>query len=395
MKHFRVESRTAPLVWVLWSCTAPLAESSETVIGRDGDDSSSEEESGASRSLQDGSEVAESAPGQELPGEVLVVEVPDEGRGYVDLAHVEQVEIEDAQDSTAWDIVFDGWDIYTNSGPSGPGQAAAFGPNDASDFLSGQDPSVPFMREDTSGGAFTDWYYYDDETHSLWSRLHTYGIRDGEELFKIQILSYYGEQRGAPVSALYSLRYAPVDDHGSGEIVELQGVDATAGGTGGGDAEPSGCVDLGKGEVLLLSPDEKAKSEAWDICFRRDTITTNGGAAGPGNVTGVDLNADETEEETLEQLQELTSESELERFSGIDFDDLTASDLSYESDGPVSIFGDVWYQGEGEGVEPAEASWLVQAADGKERFLIVISAIDVDDDGDKSIEVRIRPLARD
>ena len=369
-------------------CTDPLAESSgdtEMELGEASTDGREELTGPEPTSLNDV---------DELPGTSLMVEVRPGEQGYVSLEDAEQVEIVDAQASRDWDIVFDDWNIYTNSGASGPGQCAAFGPIDALNFLFDDEPAVPFMRQDTPGGAFTGWYFYEGASHSLWSRFHTYGIDDGEHLYKVQITSYYGEEEGAPVSALYSMRYAMVEEDGSRDIVELD-VDGTAGGPSVSDDMPSGCVDLSEGEVLMLTPEASAKSRDWDICFRRDTITTNGGIAGPGSVSGVDLQAADIDDETLEGVQARTSASELSRFEAIDYEALTADHLSYEPEGPVSIFADNWFEGEDDDIEPLSASWLVQAADGDHRFLMVIYDIQIDSDGIRSIEVLSRPVAVD
>ena len=76
---------------------------------------------------------------------------------------------------------------------------------------------VPFLVADTAGGTFLGWYAYDGGTHTLYSRYHVYALRSGDQLYKLQLLGYYGDVAGAPVSALYQLRYAAVNTDGSGD----------------------------------------------------------------------------------------------------------------------------------------------------------------------------------
>ena len=125
-------------------------------------------------------------------GTELRVPVPDSGRVFVKLDSASLVDA-----ASAWDIAFEGMDIFTNGGESGSGKAAAFGPLDAIDFISDAAPSVPFMTSDKAGGAFLDWYAYDGTSHALYSRFHTFGVRDGGRTWKVQILGYYGDRDGA------------------------------------------------------------------------------------------------------------------------------------------------------------------------------------------------------
>lgn len=378
------------------SSNPPLASSSQTRRTHANTPSGDDEADEPSIAETGGSDAPASPLDEvaDLPGTAFVVEVPASGRCYVDLSEARVVDPEVPQESNAWDLALEGARIFTNSGPSGPGRAAAFGPTDELDYVGDEAPEVPFLREDTPGGAFVNWYAYDGSTHSLWSRFHSYAVDDGEALWKLQVLSYYGEARGAPVSALYSLRYARVDENANGEIVELDGIDATAGAPDITDNSPSGCVDLSERSTRLLLPAELAEDERWDLCFRRDVITSNGGAGGPGAVTAVDLHADATSEETLEQIQARDATSTFDDFDALDFEALRAPDLVYRADGPTSIFDGAWLEPEDDSA-PVAGTWLVRGADGESRFLVVFRAVELHDDGRRSLHMLARTLEHD
>lgn len=328
----------------------------------------------------------------ELPGNPLALEVGGSDPVYVDLSVPEVVEPDSPDDSTEWDLMLQGWDIFTNSGPSGPGSGGSFGPTDELNFLFGDAPEVPFLREDATGGAFLDWYAYDGATHSLYSRFHVYGVRSHDEVYKLQLSGYYGEQLGAPVSALYSLRYARVDASGSEKLVTIAALDATAGGPNIDDDQPSGCLVLDTGTVELLTPAETQASETWDLCFRRDTITVNGELGGPGEVTAVDLQSSDTAQEELERLKELTAESELARFESVDHSMLTDNALAYRGDRIISGFEDRWFEVRGSKAEPAAAAWLVRGADGEQLYLVVFTAIDGTAESAGRVSIQVRPV---
>lgn len=329
--------------------------------------------------------------GEEDPfagGKVVDVEVPASGRVHVDLDTESVVEA-----GAEWDLAFDGQDVFTNGGVSGGGEGAAFGPFVPAAFLGDEVPEHPFLIEDEAGGAFLDWFAYDGATHSLYSRFHVYGVRRGEDVFKVQVLGFYGEVAGAPVSAVYSMRVARVTKAGVEATVVIEGVDATAGGVAGTEADPSGCVVLATGETLALTPEEAAKSEAWDLCFRRAGVSVNGGIGGPGGVEAVDLDREATEGETLEGVMKLTAASELGRFDAVTGVELSDAALPWHGDRIVSAFSDHWIEAGSSPIAPAKATWLVAAADGVTPFFVAFESFTgATEDHPGTVRVRVKKI---
>jgi hypothetical protein len=292
-------------------------------------------------------------------GVELRVTVPDSGRAYVKLSPPAVVSITgDPRASAEWDLAFEGRHVYTNSGASGGGQAGSFGPLEAAAFTQSTAPQVPFVSPDKPGGPFLDWYVYEGApSHALWSRFHVFGVRDGERLYKVQILSYYGERNGAPVAGIYRVRYAKL----GGEVQEAADLDGTAGGRGGAPDAPSACLDLATGARAMLSPAAARSSRAWHLCFRRQAVSVNGGIGGPREIGAVDVHAGEAE--TIDVVRSRTPESERARFDAVTVTDLEGK--RFEGDRIVSGFGDGWSSG--------QAAWLVVDALGKNKFLVGFS----------------------
>ncbi len=300
----------------------------------------------------------------------LEVPVPESGRVYVALATPSVLPSNGGSaQSKDWDLAFEGFDVFTNGGVSGPGQGAAFGQLELESFLQDQAPEVPFLSADKTGGAFLDWYAYDGNSHALYSRFHVYGVRRGDRLWKLQILSYYGERDNAPVSALYSIRYAELG--ASASDTQLLEVDGTAGGLGGDETSPSGCLDLETGVISRLSPEAARASSGWDVCFRRDSVSVNGEAGGPRAVSSADLQAGQSASEELSALKRLTADSEQVRFGGIDVDSF--AEARFRGDHIVSAFETGQWL-DASGIAPARAAWLVAQGAAEQRFLVAFSA---------------------
>lgn len=296
-----------------------------------------------------------------------LLEVPSEpGPVYVDLDAPAVVSASDP-----WELKIEKLDVFTNGGASGSGASRAFGPLDALQFLADSVPTdIPFMIEDEPGGAFFDWYEYDGATHALYSRYHVIGVRRGDELFKVQVLGYYGEVEGAPISGLYQLRTAHITAQGVEATTDWENVDGTAGGTAPTDADPSGCIALSTGGRLALTPAQAAASSEWDLCFRRDSISVNGEQGGPGGVEAVNLQAAAIATETLEEVKDRTAAGELAAFEAVDYAALTAPGLAWRGDGVVSAFSGKWLEAGKSPLEPTRASWLVAGSDGETPFFV-------------------------
>ncbi len=282
--------------------------------------------------------------------------------------------------------------MFTNSGPSGPGDGAAFGPLSQETFLFDTIPEVPFIRGDATGGAFMDWYAYDGNQHQLWSNYHVFGVRRGERLFKLQILGYYGEVEGAPVSAMFQLRYAEVTESGVGVTEEVENLDGTAGYPKITSETKSGCLNLTSGEVSLLTPAEALSNPDWDLCFRRDSISVNGEEGGPGEVAAVDLSGTEGDSISLEEIQARTAATEREAFDAVGYTELTNPDLQYRGDHVFSQFGARWYEGKGADAKPAEATWLVISADGEQHHSLLFRSIEGNADAAGNVTIRVQKL---
>lgn len=310
-------------------------------------------------------------------GAAVAVEVTAGKRSFLSLAKPEVVTPADnGSASTDWDLAFEALDVYTNSGPSGPGEGGAFGPHDASAFSADVAPETPFISTDETGGAFVNWFAYDGATHKLWNRYHVYGVRAQGRTWKVQILGYYGEVQGAPVSALYSLRYAEIVNGSAGPTTLLSGVDGTAGGSSAPEDVPSECLDLASGERHLMTPDEARQSTDWHLCFRRAAISVNGELGGPGDTAAVDLDDAGTAKEKLDQLMAKTAATEEAHFTAVGAAETSSPKLVYRGDRVVSAFSDHWLA-EGKSLPaPAPATWVVQSADGVSRFLVSFESFD-------------------
>jgi hypothetical protein len=304
----------------------------------------------------------------------LTLSVGPDSRTFVELGTPSLVEAKGTGSSSiAWDIALQGHDVFTNGGISGPGNSSAFGPLSAPTYLSDTAPEAPLMLKDRAGGALLDWYDYGGTSHQLFSRYHVFALRDGERLFKLQILGYYGEQLGAPVAALYHVRYAEVTDAGVGATHDVAEIDATAGGSKDDDSQPSGCLDFDTEKVTALTPAEATESAAWQLCFRRESISVNGGLSGPRAMEAVDLQAAATADEVEAEIQKRTAASELPLFEAQDFTALADPALVYRADGVVTAFAQRWLEPGTEPLTLSDSVWLLLGADGASKYLLRFS----------------------
>jgi hypothetical protein len=315
-------------------------------------------------------------PFEPAPEDTISVEVSADRLTFVDLDVPSVIEVEDPSESIEWDLAFRGYDVITNGGVSGPGAGAAFGPLPEFYFFFPDEPiDEPFLIEDKAGGAFLGWYVYDGSDHTIYSRYHVYGVRSGARLYKVQLLGYYGEVMGAPVSGLYQMRYAEVTADGVGAIEQLANVDATVDGEVSDLTLPNAMVSLASGEIRRLTPEQALEDTGWDLGFRRDAVTVNGELSGPGGVTAVDLDA--VDQRSLEDVKALSESVEFARFDSVDYAALTADGLAYRGDGVTSAFSGKWVDFERDPPSPTKnTGFLVIGADGETRFLLGFDAFD-------------------
>lgn len=326
-------------------------------------------------------------------GSELRVPVPASGRVHVKLGTPAVVTpAGDPRTSFDWDLAFEGFDVYTNGGRSGGGKGAAFGPLDAVTFVGDTAPQVPFLVQDKAGGAFLDWYAYDASSHSLWSRYHLYGVKDGDRLWKVQILTYYGQRDGATVSALYRARYAEVTASGSGPTLDVVDLDGTAGGVAATETAESGCLDLASGQRVMLSPEATRTSADWHLCFRRDSISVNGELGGPRGVTATDLDGATTATEALTDVKAKTSLTELAAFDAADAASFTGK--NFRGDRIVTAFSDKWIDPAATPIAPAKNTmWLVLDAAGTQKYFLGVSAFENPTaTSPGTVVVRIKPV---
>lgn len=329
-------------------------------------------------------------------GTPLAIEVPEDGRVFVDLDTPEVLSLteDEAETNTDWELAFEGFDVFTNSGVSGPGTGGAFGPYPAFAFLSDSDPGAPFMVSDATGGAFLNWFAY--QTPLLWSRFHVYGVEDVDgTMYKVQVLSYYGELQGAPVSAYYRVRWAEVTSSGAGPTFDDDQVDGIAGGLMGGPDDPSGCLDLSTGNLIYLTVTEAFESTDWHLCFRRSVVSVNGGLGGPRGVTAVDINRTFNPEGfDLETYQAMTAESELGAFDDIDLEALEDPALEYRGDRIVSAFDGLWLDPDAATPAPSLSTWVVQNPATAQRYLMYAESFEgATDEGPGTVNIRVKAVS--
>lgn len=131
------------------------------------------------------------------------------GPAYLDLL---TASISDEND---WDLRVEGYEIRLNSGVSGTGEAGAVNAGTPFDVTPIFDPvEMPprIFVSDQFGGVFDDnpWYHYDFATHQIWANFNVYLIRKGDEIYKVQLLSYNHPTDGR--DRHISFRYARLAD---------------------------------------------------------------------------------------------------------------------------------------------------------------------------------------
>lgn len=131
---------------------------------------------------------------------------------YVDLDEGREMKPSEAFDTNGWELAFKRFDVFVNSGASGPGlvEVAVLKGIDYNTLT--QSPAEGYTH-DTPDRVFNTvaegWYYYDLGVHRLTPRAElTYLIHTSAGNYvKLRILGYY-DANGTPASI--SLEYAPI-----------------------------------------------------------------------------------------------------------------------------------------------------------------------------------------
>ncbi len=147
---------------------------------------------------------------------------------YIDLSSGTKVAIHDAQAriQSSWDIAFKRAVIRVNGGDSGPGNVrVAIVPGAALAAVTTAPAENIFNVDDwtddlcallsTPSGepltALADWYDYDSATNRLTPRAEVYVVRARSgTLYKLRILTYYGDPASSMRGALYKVEWAPL-----------------------------------------------------------------------------------------------------------------------------------------------------------------------------------------
>jgi hypothetical protein len=139
--------------------------------------------------------------------QTATIDVSGGGRVYFDFA---RAGLSDASD---WDIAFEGYTIRINGGVSGDGGAGAvLGDETFAAMTDASDAPATVYAGDAFGGVFDEhpWYRYNlQNDHQIYPTFDVYLIRRGDEVFKVQLVSYYGPTGN---TRQITFRYARVED---------------------------------------------------------------------------------------------------------------------------------------------------------------------------------------
>lgn len=121
-------------------------------------------------------------------------------------------------------------------------------------------------------------------------------------------------------------------------------------------------VDLGT-SASLVTPTDPSTSTDWDVAFLMTSVMLNGGAAGPGDVSGYCLCANESASD--DQLIAMTPDSELAAFEAADVSAVPSNEEDWTTD-VLAPSIDAWYNYDFDTHQVSAAPenvWLVRAAD--------------------------------
>lgn len=133
---------------------------------------------------------------------------------YVDLDEGREMKPDEAFATNGWDLAFRRFDVYVNSGASGPTGTAEVALIVGADWATYTQAPASGFQQDTPGRVFNApeseaWYYYDLGVHRLITRADRfYVIKTSAGAYvKLRMLDYY-DANGTPASM--SLEYAPL-----------------------------------------------------------------------------------------------------------------------------------------------------------------------------------------
>jgi hypothetical protein len=139
------------------------------------------------------------------------------GTAYIDFSTGSVVHPADPRSSTDWDLEFTNYEVHQNATIFGPGQCGTYEvwreQTDSTNFNeTSTAPTAPQAYfADNLGSVMANWYDYDGNSHILSSKNHVYAIRSGGHNYKLQIVTYYKDISGTPVSGWYTFRWAALD----------------------------------------------------------------------------------------------------------------------------------------------------------------------------------------
>jgi hypothetical protein len=149
--------------------------------------------------------------------DTLIFDATGGGPIYVDFSTGAITDPTDPGNSTDWDLEFNNYEVHQNASMFGPGQCGTYevwqDQTDPTDYY--ETPSAPTAPQayfaDSFGSVMANWYNYDGDTHILTSKNHVYAVRIGDHYYKLQIISYYKDIGGTPVSGWYTFRWLALD----------------------------------------------------------------------------------------------------------------------------------------------------------------------------------------
>lgn len=153
----------------------------------------------------DGTDLSGAATTVDLSGDVVDNQV------FFSFSEGGAVDIADPDNSTEWDLWFDGFDVKINGGVSGMGGAGVYPIYDETNDFDGLTTAPPDQgasyEQDAIASIFDDWYDYQGApSHELLSKGHVYLLKvDDNTYFKMEIAGYYHPEDAT--SAWYTIHY--------------------------------------------------------------------------------------------------------------------------------------------------------------------------------------------